>query len=45
MQLRRTVINKVKLKSIGNQPMDGFTWGSLVKQYVKAINEGAVPNI
>ena len=45
MHLRRKVINRIKAKTVNNQIMDGASWISLVEQYVKAINEGAVPDI
>jgi hypothetical protein len=45
MNLRKTIINNVKPKTINNHAMDGSTWTSLVAEYVKAINEGGIPNI
>lgn len=45
MNLRRKVINKIKPKQINGQSMDGSSWGELVEQYVKAINDGAMPDI
>ena len=45
MTLRKKVLGSIKPKSINNQLMDGSTWLQMVEMYVKAINEGCVPNI
>lgn len=45
MSLRRKVLNQVKAKSINNSNLDALQWFNIVEQYVKAINEGCVPNI
>lgn len=45
MLLRRKVINRIKPKTVNGQVLDGAIWIQMVEQYVKAINEGVVPNI
>jgi hypothetical protein len=45
MNLRKKVLNKIKPKSVNNQALDGSNWLMLVEMYVKAINDGCVPNI
>lgn len=38
-------MGSVKAKSIQNQKLNGDMYCSMISSYVKAINEGAVPNI
>lgn len=45
MELRRKVINSMKVKEFNNSPIDGSLWMQLITQYVESINSGGVPNI
>lgn len=45
INLRRFIINRIKPKTMNNRSLNGAMYGELVKSYIQAINEGAVPNI
>ena len=45
INLRRFIINRIKPKTMNNKNLNGAMYGELVKSYIFAINEGAVPNI
>lgn len=45
MQLRRKVINRVKPKTLNGQVLTGSMLANMADNYVKSINNGAVPNI
>ncbi len=42
---RRFVLNRIKPKAMNNKILNGQMYSELVKSYIIAINEGAVPNI
>jgi len=42
---RRYVLNRIKPKAMNGKVLNGPMYGELVKSYINAINEGAVPNI
>lgn len=43
--LRRKVLNKMPIKRINGQNLDGLSWVNLLRAFVKSINSGSVPNI
>ena len=45
LKFRGRIMGSVKAKSIQNQKLNGNMYCSIIESYVKAINEGAVPNI
>lgn len=45
MNLRKRVLGRLQPKKINNNVLDGQAYFSVVKTYVDAINNGAVPNI
>lgn len=45
MSFRKKIISGVKSKTLQNQKLNGTLYCSMITSYVKAINEGAVPNI
>ena len=45
MKIRQKIFSNVKVKSLQNQKLSGDMYCSIMGSYVKAINEGAVPNI
>jgi hypothetical protein len=45
MNLRRKVINRVKVKTLNGKALSGPMLSNLADAYVSAINNGAVPNI
>ena len=45
LQLRRKVLNRVKVKTMNGKKLNGSMLAGLVESYVDAVNKGAVPNI
>lgn len=45
MTFRKRIVTSVKPKTLQNQKLNGNLYCSMMSSYVKAINEGAVPNI
>ena len=45
MSLRKKVLNKLKLKTLNNKPLNGYMLSTLIENYISAINKGAVPTI
>ncbi len=45
MNLRRKVINRMRLKTLNGKALNGEMFCNLAQSYVAAINKGAVPNI
>ena len=45
VQLRKRIIQKAKLKTIFGKELNGMMYMNLIKEYVKEINSGGVPNI
>lgn len=45
MYLRKTVLNRIRPKQIDGKSLSGAMYAGLVHSYIRAINEGAVPNI
>ena len=45
MKFRKRILSSVKVKSLQNQKLNGDMYCSIISSYIKAINEGAVPNI
>lgn len=43
--LRRHILNKMRPKTMNNKVLTGAMYAELVRSYVSAINNGAVPNI
>jgi hypothetical protein len=45
LSLRRTILNRMKPKTLKNKTLNGEMYAGLVRSYIDSINEGAVPNI
>ena len=45
ISLRRQILNNIKPKTMNNKNLNGCMFTELIKSYVGAINDGAVPNI
>lgn len=45
MTLRKRIMGRLQPKRINNNIVDGDTYFKIMKTYVDAINNGAVPNI
>jgi hypothetical protein len=45
ISLRKRVLSKMKRKTMWGQSLSGGMYADVVKCYITAINEGAVPNI
>ena len=45
MKIKNKVVSNVKVKTLQNQKLNGNMFCSMMESYLKAINEGAVPNI
>ena len=45
MQLRKKVIERIAPKKLNGTPINGEILSELIKNYVEAINDGAIPNI
>jgi len=45
ISLRRKVINRIKPKTLNGRKLSGSMLATLANTYVKAINNGAIPNI
>lgn len=45
IMMRKRVLNRIKPKSLNNKNLTGEMYVGLIKSYISAINNGAVPNI
>ena len=45
INLRKRVLNRLKPKVLNGKCLNGQMFNGLLNSYVKAINDGAVPNI
>jgi Guanylate-binding protein, C-terminal domain len=45
LNLRKKIMDRTKIKTLNGKALDGGMLGSLLSNYVEAINKGAVPNI
>lgn len=45
LQLRKKVLHRLTPKKFKNQNLDGKMYLNIMRSYVRAINEGAVPNM
>ena len=45
IEFRKSIIKKMKPKTLNNQKLNGQLYCDMLTSYIGAINEGAVPNI
>ena len=45
LELRKRVLNRINPKTLNGRPISGEIFSELIKSYIGAINDGAVPNI